>query len=122
MTEPLFKIGDVVALKSGGPPMTVEMIDHNVHQGQPSKPMGTMYHAIWFRDRVTMRDAFLEPELVPYPSYLDAIEQTARQLASNIYAEWEPLASETKETFRKVGTALVTMIMCTLEGTIGDKK
>lgn len=60
MTEPRFKIGDVVALKSGGPKMTVFI----VHPNQTSLSSDTLVDTCWFDDRELKRDSFSEPELL----------------------------------------------------------
>lgn len=62
MSEPLFKIGDVVALKSGGPPMTVWGVRLNQYMGK--RPYPIVYDVNWFSGTELRRDGFVEPELV----------------------------------------------------------
>ena len=56
MSEPRFKIGDVVVLKSGGPPMTVFLVERTAH-------LEPLYRTTWFDGKKLLRDAFADPEL-----------------------------------------------------------
>jgi uncharacterized protein YodC (DUF2158 family) len=48
----MFSVGDTVRLKSGGPTMTVEAVDH--HEGV------NMVHCVWFDDKKQLqRQTFL---------------------------------------------------------------
>jgi uncharacterized protein YodC (DUF2158 family) len=49
-----FKVGDVVSLKSGGPPVTVE----------EEKNCDDYIHVVWFSGSVLHRDVILESNLV----------------------------------------------------------
>lgn len=53
-----FKVGDIVRLNSGGPPMTVwAVVDKQI------KP--TIYEVVWFSGSILHRDGFSEPEIFP---------------------------------------------------------
>lgn len=54
MSESAFKIGDIVALMSGSPPLTVSMIETECIVVQ------------WFRGAEVMKDGFHPNMLMPY--------------------------------------------------------
>ena len=58
ISEPVFKIGDLVRLKSGGPEMTVFMVQDNTRFDLP------VYDVCWFVGGDLHRDGFSEPELM----------------------------------------------------------
>lgn len=53
----IYKTGDVVRLRSGGPCMTVFQLE-----GQADSDL---INVSWFRDDILLRDAFTEKELMP---------------------------------------------------------
>jgi len=55
----MFKIGDVVMLKSGGPKMTVEYAFYKTY-------IGGYYTCIWFSSCDVLRGDFPKDALVPY--------------------------------------------------------
>ena len=57
ISEHVFKIGDLVRLKSGGPEMTVFMVQDNTIFDLP------VYDVCWFVGGDLHRDGFSEPEL-----------------------------------------------------------
>lgn len=52
----MFKIGDEVQIKSGGPVMTIESVT------------GEKVVTIWWRDELLMRDTFIDQTLKKYES------------------------------------------------------
>ena len=56
MSEPKFKVGDVVLLRSGGPAMTVEVVRKGGDE--------LVCHTKWFDGAEVKRDAFAEYELL----------------------------------------------------------
>lgn len=62
MTEPAFKVGDVVLLRSGGPSMTIYFV-------RPHDPP-FVYGVEWFDNHELKRDSFSELELIcPRPPF-----------------------------------------------------
>jgi uncharacterized protein YodC (DUF2158 family) len=55
----MIKIGDIVLLNSGGPAMTVDLIET-----ASNVPGQALINCCWFGDRELMRDGFLEAQLV----------------------------------------------------------
>jgi uncharacterized protein YodC (DUF2158 family) len=60
----VFKAGDIVRLKSGGPPMTIAFGSDQVEEGS------FIVHCEWFAGDLLQRDAFLEVQLsgVDFPA------------------------------------------------------
>lgn len=60
--RPMFKIGDVVTLKSGGPDMTISRVSK---KGEISEELQhVLYCVIWFNESgESLSDEFLEPML-----------------------------------------------------------
>ena len=57
----MFKVGDVVLLRSGGPAVTVYSVLENVLS---YGPLIVAYECVWFSDGERKHDVFSEPELV----------------------------------------------------------
>lgn len=60
-----FKKGDVVVIKSGGPPMTVDKVPGDFAYDGASRPM-TEYHCEWFKGATAQQDHFGEHLLEAY--------------------------------------------------------
>lgn len=60
-----FKHGDVVVMKSGGPPMTVDKVPGDI-QSAYSGEKYTVYRCEWFKGATSMHDVFGEHLLEEY--------------------------------------------------------
>ena len=62
--EQLFKKGDTVKLKSGGPKMTIEVDKIGVDMGGGSKFFTGNYECTWFEGSVLKRSQFAQESLI----------------------------------------------------------
>jgi uncharacterized protein YodC (DUF2158 family) len=104
-----FKVGDVVALRSGGPAMTVYQV------GDYKKTK--LYDVCWFVGGDLHREAFSEPEIRSYVSHVEAvkIDSIAREIRlvcwcdgdGYEYRDWNDITDDAKLTWRLAAHAAV---------------
>jgi uncharacterized protein YodC (DUF2158 family) len=61
----LFKRGDIVVMKSGGPPMTVDKVPGDMAHEYATKPLQE-YHCEWFKGASAQQGEFAEHLLEKY--------------------------------------------------------